>query len=153
MARSTALTGAAGVHYVAFKLSQLGFPAALTRGGSPSVDVLVGDSDGNAAISIQVKTSSGARREFKRDPSKNRWEFDVGAKALRLRGASIFYVFVDLRYDAAATPDAFIVPSQIVADAQNPKDSRFMFWISDRQAAEFRERWDRITDQLQLTHA
>ena len=152
MARSTALTGAAGEHFVAFRLAQLGFPAALTRGGSPSVDVLVGDSDGNAAISIQVKTSSGARREFKRDPSKNRWEFDVGAKALRLRGSSIFYVFVDLRYDAAAMPDAFIVPSDNVASSQNPQDSRFMFWISEDQAPEYRERWDRITARLKPTH-
>ena len=41
--RATTLTGAAGEHYVAYKLSLLGFPTALTRGGSPVIDLMVGD--------------------------------------------------------------------------------------------------------------
>lgn len=69
--RSTALIGAAGEHYVAFRLSALGFPVALTRGGSPTVDLMVGDLEGQAALSFQVKTSSGAWRSFKRSNEKD----------------------------------------------------------------------------------
>jgi hypothetical protein len=84
--RPTALTAAAGEHFVAFKLSAMGYLVAMTRGGSPTVDLLVGDLSGEAAISIQVKTSSGARRS-------NRWEWDVGRKGLTLRGNSILGFF------------------------------------------------------------
>ena len=56
--RATTLTGAAGEHYVAYKLSLLGFPTALTRGGSPVIDLMVGDLTGENAVSIQVKASS-----------------------------------------------------------------------------------------------
>lgn len=85
--RATALTGAAGEHFVAFRLSELGYPVALTRGGSPVVDILVGDLAGQAAVSIQVKTSSGARREYARAVQNSHWEWDVGQKAQGLRGA------------------------------------------------------------------
>jgi len=54
--RATTLTGAAGEHYVAYKLSAMGYPTALTRGGSPVIDLMVGDLSGNGSVSIQVKT-------------------------------------------------------------------------------------------------
>jgi len=66
--RATALTGAAGEHYVAFYLSALGYPVALTRGGSPTVDIMAGSLDGEHTISIQVKTSNWAKRDFKKKP-------------------------------------------------------------------------------------
>lgn len=64
--RATSLTGAAGEHYVAYKLSALGYPTALTRGGSPVIELMVGDISGNGSISIQVKTSNSARRVHRR---------------------------------------------------------------------------------------
>jgi len=148
MKRSTALTAAAGEHFVAFKLSAMGYPVAMTRGGSPTIDLMVGDINGQAAVSIQAKTSSGARRQYKRNLKNNHWEWDVGAKALTLRGDSIFYVFVDLKWDTAQIPDVFIVPSKIVAEWVKPHFSRFMFWIMESEADKYRERWEFIGNKL-----
>lgn len=52
---ATALIAAAGEHFGASRLSAMGYPVALTRGGSPTVDLMVGDVAGNAAISLQRK--------------------------------------------------------------------------------------------------
>ena len=148
--RATALTGAAGEHFVAFHLSAMGFPVALTRGGSPTVDLMVGDLTGSATISIQVKTSNWAWRAFKKKPENNHWEWDVGKKGLHLRSENIFYAFVDLRWvaDKPARPDVFIVPSSVVADKFGPNWSRYMFWIMESEASKYRERWDLITGKL-----
>ena len=92
---STALVGAAGEHYVAYQLSLKGFCVGLSRGGSPFVDIMISNPSGEG-VAIQVKTSSGARRAYKRKPQNNRWEFDVGIKAKVLGGERLFYAFVDL---------------------------------------------------------
>ena len=148
--RATALTGAAGEHFVAFHLSAMGFPVALTRGGSPTVDLMVGDLSGSAAVSIQVKTSNWAWRQFKRKPDNNHWEWDVGKKGMFLRGDAIFYAFVDLKWDGEkpCRPDVFIVPSKVIADAFGPNWSRYMFWIKEAEASKYRERWDLISGRL-----
>jgi len=88
--RASALTGASGEHFVAYMLSALGYPVALTRGGSPTVDLLVGDLKGQSAISIQVKTSNLAWRSYKRKPERSHWEWDVGKKALHIKGIPFF---------------------------------------------------------------
>ena len=148
--RTTAVTAAAGEHFVAYKLSGFGYPVALTRGGSPTVDLMAGDLSGNCTVSIQVKTSSWAWRKYKRKPENNHWEWDVGKRALNLRGTSIFYAFVDLKWDDSKPPlpDVFIVPSNVVADFLGPDWSRYMFWIKSADKPEYFERWDRITTQL-----
>lgn len=150
MKRPTSLTAAAGEHYVAYWLSALGFPVALTRGGSPGVDLLVTDVHGTNAIALQVKTSTGARRAYSRqaNSSKNHWEWDVGQKALGLRSESLFYAFVDLQWSMQALPEVFIVPSATVASFLQPGWSRYMFWITDADAPKFRNNWDLITTRL-----
>jgi hypothetical protein len=146
--RSTALIGAAGEHYVAFRLSALGFPVALTRGGSPTVDLMVGDLAGQAALSFQVKTSSGAWRSFKRSNEKDRWEFDVGVKAGKLSGPSIYYAFVDLKWGQGA-PDVFVVPSEHVARVFAESNwSRNMFWIMANQRELYFEAWEPVLAAL-----
>ena len=149
--RTTALTAAAGEHFVAYKLSGMGYPVALTRGGSPTVDLMVGDLHGNAAVSIQVKTSSGAWRWRKRNPENSLWEWDVGKKAMDIRGKSILYTFVDLKWDdeLPPLPDVFVVPSHVVADFLRPDFSRFMFWIYEGDKSKYFERWDLITQLLE----
>jgi len=148
--RPTVLTGTAGEHYVAFRLSEMGFPVALTRGGSPAVDLMVSGPDGRRAISIQVKTSSGARREYVRKPDNNCWEWDVGKKAMTLRGEGLFYAFVDLKWGESyrSIPDVFIVQSDVVADSLGPDWSRYMFWIYDADKEKYLEKWRMVTDQL-----
>ena len=148
--RPTTLTGASGEHYVAFALSALGYSVGLTRGGSPLVDLLVGSKDGKSSISIQVKTSNWAYREYKRKKEKDHWEWDVGRKGLEEKGESFFYAFVDLKWsdDGVAQPDVFIVPSSDVVDWLNPEWKRFMFWIWKVDKALYLNRWDRISSIL-----
>ena len=50
-------TATAGVYFVAAQLAAKGFHAAPIFGNAPSVDILVGMSDGAAALSLQVKTT------------------------------------------------------------------------------------------------
>ena len=147
----TALTGAAGEHYVACILSSLGYPVALTRGGSPTVDLMVGDITGEGTVSIQVKTARWAWRERKRSPDSAFWEWECSAKACHLRGDSIFYAFVDLRsfpQHSGLYPQVFIVPSAIVAGTIGADWIRKMFRISLAQKDDYFERWDYITSRL-----
>lgn len=157
--RATSLTGAAGEHYVAFIFSSLGYPVALTRGGSPTIDLMIGDLKGGAAISVQVKTSSCAWRKRVRKPENSHWEWDVKPqKALELRGESIFYAFVDLKEGeskAIQKPDIFIVPSEHVTNraisdgfGEHPEWNKFMFWIYEHERDIYFEKWELITKKL-----
>lgn len=111
---------------------------------------MVGDLAGNSAVSIQVKTSNWAWRSYKRKIEKSHWEWDVGKKGLSLRGKSIYYAFVDLKWSDSklATPDVFIVPSTVVADFLQPEWSRYMFWIKPKESDKYFENWGMITDAL-----
>lgn len=152
--RATTLTGAAGEHYVAYKLSALGYPTAMTRGGSPVIDLMVGDLSGSNTISIQVKTSNSAKRNYKRDKNKhkNHWEWDVGAKGKKLKGNSIFYAFVNLKgtpaKDKNPHPEVFIVPSCDVSKFLDRPMSRYMFWIKETDKDKYLEAWNHITNKL-----
>ena len=148
--RATALTAAAGEHFVAYRLSAMGFPVAMTRGGSPTIDLMVGSISGSTTTSIQVKTSNWANRRFKKKPEKNSWEWDVGKKALEINSENIFYAFVDLRWDKAKnnTPIVFIVPSKDVHSFVKPDWSRYMFWILEKNSNMYLERWDLLTSRL-----
>ncbi len=146
---ATAMTAAAGEHYVAYRLSSLGLLAALTRGGSPTVDVLVGDPTGHAAVSLQVKTSNWAWRPYKRKPERNHWEWFVGPKAKELRSESIYYAFVDLKGGGLATPDVFVIPSAVVADAFAGADyAAYVFWLMAGNRDKYLEAWQPIVQQL-----
>lgn len=114
------------------------------------MDLMVGDLQGRSTVSIQVKTSNWAQRNFKRKAENNRWEWDVGAKALKLRGDSILYAFVDLKWDnkAPPLPDVFIVPSATVAAFLGPNWSRYMFWIMESDKPRYFERWDMVSNRL-----
>jgi hypothetical protein len=145
-----ALVAAAGEHFVAYRLSALGFPVALTRGGSPTVDLMVGDLCGNAAISLQVKTSTGAWREYKRKPENNHWEWFVGSKVAKLTGKNIFYAFVDLKRGQGA-PDVFVVPSHIVAKAFEGTNWKMnMYWLMVNQRDAYFDAWKSVTDRLSV---
>lgn len=135
---------------MAYRLSAMGFPVALTRGGSPSVDLMVGSLDGKDTVSIQVKTSNNAWRRYKRRPERNHWEWDVGKRALSLRGDRVIYAFVDLRWKKGTLshPDVFVVPSQTVADSLGPNWKRYMFSVREGDKDRYFEAWSRVTDLL-----
>ena len=63
MASKNILTCTAGEHFVAYRLSLMGYTVGTTRGGATAVDLLVTNSNGDKSISVQVKTSRDAFRE------------------------------------------------------------------------------------------
>lgn len=73
----TSITGAAGEHFVAARLAAMGYVVALTRGGSPTADILVSTQSSDRTIALQVKTATWARRDYKRARSQpnNHWEW------------------------------------------------------------------------------
>ena len=113
--RSGILVGTAGVYFVASRLAAKGFHAAPTFGNAPHVDILVGQSDGAATLSIQVKTSWRALKTRGRGKNKqpHHYEWDVGERSAKLNQPGLFFAFVDLKGAGTEMPDVFIVPSRI----------------------------------------
>lgn len=103
----SSLLGAAGEHYVMSQLLRRGFIAALAPVGVPTADIVVTDDIGDRACAIQVKT----RRELGTDGG---WH--MKAKHEGIRGTSLFYVFLSFPADTSQLPDAFVIPSAVVAD-------------------------------------
>jgi len=91
------LTGCAGEHFVAYRLSAMGYLVALTRGGSPSVDLMVGTPNGQKTATIQVKTAIKAFSAATKKNPISCWYWRLTSKAKDLCGESVFYAFVDLR--------------------------------------------------------
>ena len=110
-------TGCAGEHFVAYRLSAMNYLVALTRGGSPAVDLMVATPNGEKTVTIQVKTMIQAR-------FKSGWNWRLSSKAKELCGESVFYAFVNLNdcvgEPSGATPkpdkmpEIFIIPADIV---------------------------------------
>ncbi len=113
--RSGILTGTVSVYFVASRLAAKGSHAAPTFGNAPHVDILVGQSDGAATLSIQVKTSWSALKTRGRGNNKlpDRYEWNVGEKSAKLNQSGLFFAFVDFKGAGAEMPDGFIVPSRI----------------------------------------
>lgn len=103
----SSLLGSAGEHYAMSQLLRRGFIAALAPVGVPTADIVVTDDIGERASAIQVKT----RREIGSDGG---WH--MKAKHENIRGGSLFYVFLSFPNDSDRLPDAFVVPSVVVAD-------------------------------------
>lgn len=103
----SSLLGAAGEHYVMSQLLRRGLIAALAPVGVPTADIVVTDDIGERACAIQVKT----RRDLGSDGG---WH--MKSKHEGVRGASLFYVFLSFTVDLRQLPDAFVVPSNVVAD-------------------------------------
>jgi hypothetical protein len=149
------LTGTAGEHYVAYKLTTLGFVVALTRGGSPSVDLIVGDLNGRNTVSLQVKSTEWAVRERGRGKNRraSRLEFPLGFKSGKVSQANYFFAFVDLRlYDDNPVPVVYIVPSQFTFDwckswIDDAKMVRFHIDIAD--IAPFKDNYEMLKTALE----
>src|ERR1035437_7508787 len=124
--KANAVTGSAGVHFVAYRLSAMGYIVALTREGAPAIDLMVYSPKSGRSVSIQVKTASNASQK----PDKKKRKDDLlywqlSKKALELKGKSVFYAFVDMKGCAAdqprplEMPDVFIVPAEWVANPEH----------------------------------
>jgi len=112
---SSVIIGAAGEFYVASYLSALGLVVALPRGGVPSSDLLVTNTDGNKTISLQIKTATQALNRSKKYDDYLTWR--LSTKSRGQNGCdSHWYVFVDLRgwpkSKDGYSPDIYFVPAQ-----------------------------------------
>ena len=151
------LIGTAGVYHVAAQLAARGYHAAVTYGNAPSIDILVGLSDGSATLSLQVKTSSSALRTRGRGDNKqpHRYEWDVGPKSGNLKSPDLFFVFVDLKLGKQELPDFWIVPSQFVFSTfDNPhfKSGQSRRWRWHRKIEEieqYKNNWDLLRHHLE----
>lgn len=106
MSKNTITTGAAGEHFVMYRLLSLGHFAALTPTGAEGVDILLSDAEGGHLAAIQVKTA-GSRVSVG-------WQ--MNAKHERLRSPRLFYCFVDPGEQIPPSPSCWIVPSAVVAE-------------------------------------
>lgn len=76
--RASTLTGAAGEHFIAYRLSAMGYPVALTRGGSPTVD-LKWDDDNTSMPDVFIVPSKVVADTFN-DPSWSMYVFWIMQK-------------------------------------------------------------------------
>lgn len=107
-----AFTGAAGEHYVLYRLHAVGLMAALAPRNAPSVDVIVLSPDERIVAEVQVKTSTG---------TLNGGWGTLNIKDQTRARPSLYYALVNIR--DPAKPVAYILPSAIVADVL-PKQHR-----------------------------
>lgn len=171
--KAKGVTGTAGVHFVAYRLSAMGYIVALTREGTPGVDLMAYSPKSGRAVSVQVKTATNAAQKKGKERRKDGllyWQ--VSKTVLRLRGKGVFYAFVDMKGCAAdkpspqEAPDVFIVPAEWVADPKHrnvrngpaalaslnvyPRDkepSSFWFDLYHKGQKEWAEKWELIHRQ------
>ena len=98
----TSIVGAAGEHFVLYKLFRQGLRAGRPPEGTPEVDLLILDEKQDVVISLQVKTRARG--------SDGGWH--MSAKHESLVSDRLLYVFVDLEEQ---NPTCYIVPSKVVA--------------------------------------
>ena len=146
-ARDKALTGAAGAHYVAFRLSTLGYAVGLTTYGTRSIDMVIANPNTGKSITIQTKTMRGAFvRSRKWGPY---WKWRVGTTFRGLALETLFYTFVDLGDDPSKkTPDVFIVPSIRLKPLIEKYPGDNWCVIEEKDQGEYLDRWDVIRDAL-----
>ncbi|MEI6218560.1 MAG: hypothetical protein WCP86_06650 [bacterium] len=141
--RSGIPVSTAGEHFVAYKLSTLGYLVAITRQG----DLLVGDMDANDIAAVHVTTSCSAWREYRKHPENNHLEWPVCPKDA-LTGDNVFCAFVDLK-SGGGTPDVFIVPSTDVATYVTAgRATMGTFRLMHAAKNKYLEAWHFIADQL-----
>ena len=151
------LIGTAGVYHVAAQLAANGYHAAVTFGNAPSIDILVGLSDGGATLSLQVKTSSSALRTRGRGNNKkpHHYEWDVGPKSANLNRPDLYFAFVDLKLGKNELPDFFIVPSHYVFSTfdnsyfKSDKKRRWRWHRKIEEIEQFKNNWDILRDHME----
>lgn len=111
--KSSVLTGAAGEHFVLYKLLRMGLLAGLPPTGAPDVDVLIIDESARVLTSLQVKT--------RRKGADKGWH--MKAKHETLISDRLFYVFVDMEPDE---PISYVIPSAVVAEVVRKENASWL---------------------------
>lgn len=129
---STVLTGAAGEYFVAAMLSQAGWAASITPRNADRVDLLAQHIATNAVVSIQVKTSSGAK------------QFRMSANDESPQAATMeWYACVLMGEDIQERPRFFVVP-RIVVSALLYLDHRHFLATPSKSGAPHRDSPQRL---------
>jgi len=152
---NSTLTAAAGEHYVAYKLSCLGFLAAFVRQGSPTTDLLASSLDGARTVAIQVKTTILAGRTRGRGSSKipHHLEFPLGHAAVERSSPKLVFCFVDLRDNQSGiSPDVYVVPASEIQSFYEGQDIRQYSYFRHHPKVErmepFKNNWQPIIEAL-----
>lgn len=123
--KSTSISGAAGVYFVAGELSRKGYIALTTTRNTKGIDLIVSNVGFTKTAYLQVKTNS--------------YKYDfwiVGKPEVR---DNLFYVFVNL-LGGQEKPEYYIVPSQDVYQ-------QFQSWQNRRKYEELSD-----ADKVQITN-
>ncbi len=101
---SKILSGVSGEYFVAAELSRHGYIASITLRNTRGVDIIASNETGGRAVSIQVKTNQGSKKE---------WLLSKKAETNTVN--NLFYVFVNLK-GLTGIPEYHVVRSATVAD-------------------------------------
>ena len=152
---SNALVAAAGEHYVAYKLSRLGYLAAPLRLGAPAADLLASTLDGGRTVAIQVKTTQSALRTRGRGDAKrpHHLEFPLGHAAIEKGSDRLIFCFVDLRGgEDGSSPDVYVVPaSHILRYYEGENIRQYSFFRHHppvQEMAPFKNNWKPVISAL-----
>jgi len=148
------LTGVAGVHFVAARLSYLGFHAVPTTRNVRGPDLLVSNADGSKGVSLQVKTTAWAMRTSGRGDQKkpHHYEWDIGWGSARVKSDRLLFALIDLK-NFEGLPDVFLVPSRVIyeyfkgGDPKTWRRARYHPKVEDIK--EYRNGWDLLRKALQ----
>ncbi len=149
------LVAAAGEHFVAYKLSCLGYLAAPVRLGSPATDLLASTLDGGGTVAIQVKTTGWAERTRGRGNKKapHHLEFPLGHAAVEKASDRLIFCFVDLRGNQPdIPPDVYVIPAGTILKeykgANIRQHSFFRHHRSIEHMSPFKNEWKPIIRAL-----
>ena len=151
------LVAAAGEHFVAYKLSVLGYLAAPVRVGSPATDLLASSLDGGRTVAIQVKTTGWAERKKGRGENKvpDRLEFPLGHAAIEKASDRLIFCFVDLRGGFPENlPDIYVIPAAVILAEYKGMDIKKHPWLRHHRPIAhmepWRNNWKPVNDALSL---
>jgi hypothetical protein len=152
---NTTLVATAGEHYVAHKLSCLGYLAALVRQGSPTIDLLASTVDGGRTVGIQVKTTTDAQRLHGRGTNRHVTElqFPLGHNAIEQSSDTVIFCFVDLHSsERNSPPDVYVVPATTLkAEYAGINIRRYRYFRHHRPIEHmrpFKNQWNPLIEAL-----
>lgn len=161
MAEQKITRGNASQFFIAGELCRRGYPAVVTLGNTPNVDILCSNLEGTRFVHIQVKTFVPGYRTC-----------SVGKKAEKYFGDNFFWVLGGIplpRSDKGF--EYYIIPSEVMSrnikeghavwlntrgikgQDHNPTDVRTILLPPHKSLglwdiSEFRDRWDLIEEKL-----
>lgn len=114
--RQHQLTGVSGVHFVAARLSHLGYHAVPTTRNVQGPDLLVSTLNGSRSVAVQVKSTNWALRWRGRGKERkpHHCEWDIGWASAKECHDGLLFALVDLK-NWEEMPDVYIVPSRVIA--------------------------------------